>query len=547
MAVKYYSDGTYTKGDGKLYRPGIGVVGSDKSTNVSKAESGTSKNTTSNTTTSKNTTSNKTGSTISTMRGTGSSSKSYAETLKDNITNSINNPSNGVYSSLSNNSVMKDMVAAYNYSTGKNATMPNTNKTPIVQETVEEIVEEPYNPYEDKYNELKAAYDRQEELLREQNRLAVEQGVNRLESQKYNVNQSADENARQAYVQYMQSQKALPQQLASQGVSGGATETANLGLQTAYQNNVNTINQNKANRLQEIDNAIVDLQNTGDLTMVEQVLANNQAALDAYTANFDKGVSYNQWAQQFNANREDTLADQAYRDKVYADQLAQQNRENQWYEQSYKDQMAQQDRENQWYIDSYKDAKNKEEIDRVITLLGNGIYNRETASALLGVPVEQLDKFVADINKARDLELRNTQSLISNRNNGGYKPANKVDVFNDALAMLKTDGWTAEDVMKFVWGQGLSEADEMDVLSNLGLLTQGTITPEPTQTPSIERGNTVNYTPPKTLNEMLDVLNLPLAKLPSSNSTSQNSSKGIIEQSKENKEPLLRTLLKNTK
>ena len=46
MAVKYYSDGTYTKGDGKLYVPGIGVVGKDKSTNVSKAESGTSTPTT---------------------------------------------------------------------------------------------------------------------------------------------------------------------------------------------------------------------------------------------------------------------------------------------------------------------------------------------------------------------------------------------------------------------------------------------------------------------------------------------------------------------
>ena len=42
MATKYYSDGTYTKGDGKLYYPGIGVVGRDKSTNVSKVESGSS-------------------------------------------------------------------------------------------------------------------------------------------------------------------------------------------------------------------------------------------------------------------------------------------------------------------------------------------------------------------------------------------------------------------------------------------------------------------------------------------------------------------------
>ena len=254
------------------------------------------------------------------------------------------------------------------------------------------------NPYVQNEDYYKKAYEDLEAQIREQNRLAVEQGTNRLQAQKSNVNQEADENARQAYVQYMQSQKALPQQLASQGVSGGATETANLGLQTTYQNNVNTINQNKANRLQEIDNAIVDLQNTGDLAMVEQVLANNQAALDAYSANFDKGVGYNQWATEFNANRQDVAADQAYRDKVYADNMAQQQLENQWYERNY------------------SDSKKQEETNRVISLLENGLVDANYASTLLGVPVNQINDFVNYIKKARNLELSNIQSLISNRN-----------------------------------------------------------------------------------------------------------------------------------
>lgn len=255
-----------------------------------------------------------------------------------------------------------------------------------------------YNPYEEQYNQLKEAYKKQEEMLREQNRLAVEQGTNRLNAQKSNINQAADENARQAYVQYMQSQKALPQQLAVQGASGGATETAQLGLQTNYQNNVNSINQNKANRLQEIDNAIVDLQNTGDLSTVEQVLANNQAALDAYMNSFDKGVDYNQWANQFNANRQDTAVDLAYRDKVYADNMAQQQLENEWYERNY------------------NDSKKQEETNRVISLLENGMVDANYASTLLGIPVSQLNEFVNYIKGARNLELKNTQSLINNRN-----------------------------------------------------------------------------------------------------------------------------------
>lgn len=308
------------------------------------------------------------------------------------------------------------------------------------------------NPYGEAYRESQRRLEEMEAQIREQNRLAVEQGTNRLNAQKSNINQAADENARQAYVQYMQSQKALPQQLASQGVSGGATETANLGLQTAYQNNVNAINQNKVNRLQEIDNAIVDLQNTGDLSTVEQVLANNQAALDAYMNTFDKGVGYNQWANQFNANRQDTMADQAYRDKVY------------------KDQMIQQDLENKWYKESYDDAKKKEETNRVITLLENGIYNPETASALLGVPTSQLQEFVDYIKRARALELSNTQSLINNRNSGGDGKNGTSEIFNTALSLLKEDGWDANDVITYVMGQNLSDERKYEILNTLGLL-----------------------------------------------------------------------------
>ena len=483
MAVKYYSDGTYTKGDGKLYVPGVGVVGKDKSTNVSKAESGTSSSPTS----SNETSSVKTGGTISTMRGTGSgSSKSYADTLKENITNSVNNPSNGAYSSLSNNSLVKDMVTAYNQSTGSNAKVPTVTSKPVVEEVIEE--EELYNPYEDKYNQLKEAYDRQEALLREQNRLAVEQGVNRLNAQKSNINQSADENARQAYVQFMQSQKALPQQLASQGVSGGATETANLGLQTTYQNNVNTINQNKANRLQEIDNAIVDLQNTGDLSTVEQVLANNQAALDAYMNTFDKGVSYNQWAQQFNANRTDTMAEQAYRDKVYADQLAQQDRENELERlQAYWDAINEQNK-------LLSDEK-KEERDNVLKLYTGGYMSRDEAAARLGYDPEILYDTMGYLSqenalalKDKQMDINNTQSLINDRNSDKDSTGQKNTaastlntIINNAVKMLNEredvfgDGsvyrnmYGAEDVVAYILAQNITMQEKKNMVESLGL------------------------------------------------------------------------------
>lgn len=309
-------------------------------------------------------------------------------------------------------SIIDNMVKNAENSTGKsindNATktdsgwyLPKTNNSanvsrPSSQISYEEVEE--YNPYEELEEYYRKAYQDLEAQIREQNRLAVEQGTNRLNAQKANINQAADENARQAYVQYMQSQKALPQQLASQGVTGGATETANLGLQTAYQNNVNSINTNKANRLQEIDNAIVDLQNTGDLAMVEQVLANNQLALDAYTAAFDKGTSYNQWATEFNANRQDVAVDQAYRDKVYADSIAQQE----W--------------EKNWLKTKYDDEKKQAEMDRVLQGYYNGNYSIGYTSAQTGIPEEYLYDTKSERELMAKLERANTQSLISNRN-----------------------------------------------------------------------------------------------------------------------------------
>ena len=259
-----------------------------------------------------------------------------------------------------------------------------------------------YNPYAEQQAKLEEAYRKQEEMLREQNRLAVQQGVNRLNTQKTNINQNADENARQAYIQYMQSKKALPQQLASQGINGGATETANLGLASTYQNNLNDINKNRINQIQDIDNAIVDLQNTGDLTTVQQVLANNQAALDAYAQSFDKGVSYNQWANNYNANRADTAWEQNYKTQAYQDSLAQQAYE-------------------QYVSEREKLTKDRQaEYDNIMNMYLKGALDVNYAASMLGIPAESLSdlKTMAE-NEARLSNQQKQASIYKSYNSGG--------------------------------------------------------------------------------------------------------------------------------
>lgn len=148
------------------------------------------------------------------------------------------------------------------------------------------------NPYEDAMREVQARYDKLAQQQKEANALAVKQGTQRLENQKSTVNQSYDDSARQAYIANMQSKKNLPQQLAAAGVNGGTTESANLGLQTSYENNLNDINMNRANAINDIDNAIIELRNNGDLTAAQQALDNSQQALAAYQNLLGNKINY---------------------------------------------------------------------------------------------------------------------------------------------------------------------------------------------------------------------------------------------------------------
>lgn len=166
----------------------------------------------------------------------------------------------------------------------------------------EEVVEE--NPYEDAMADIQSKYDQIAQQQKEANALAVKQGTERLESQKDSIKKSYDDSARQAYIASMQSKKNLPQQLAANGITGGATETANLKLQTNYENNLNDININRVKSINDIDTAINDLKNDGDLSSAEQALATSQAALTAYQNLLGSKINYDETKKQNAFNSE---------------------------------------------------------------------------------------------------------------------------------------------------------------------------------------------------------------------------------------------------
>lgn len=133
---------------------------------------------------------------------------------------------------------------------------------------------------EDYYKEMMAEMRRQQREAEREMRRKINQGVNKLEAQKPLVENQFQDSAQQAYIQYMQSRKKLPQMLAAQGLSGGASESSMVGLESDYGNNVNTLRDSYNQALRDIDSDIADLRASGDLAIAENAGTYSQKIAD---------------------------------------------------------------------------------------------------------------------------------------------------------------------------------------------------------------------------------------------------------------------------
>lgn len=112
-----------------------------------------------------------------------------------------------------------------------------------------------------------------------------------LELQKGENNSYYDDIAAQAYVAKRQAEAAMPQRLAAYGISGGGSESAQLGLDTSYQNNINANELARQNMLQQLDyqNILAQSQANSDKANIYA-----QAQKDAWNAYMQQ----QQWQQQ---------------------------------------------------------------------------------------------------------------------------------------------------------------------------------------------------------------------------------------------------------
>lgn len=126
------------------------------------------------------------------------------------------------------------------------------------------------------------AYDQAQGQLKTMIDAQTAQAISGYEAQKGEVNQSYADVARQLYINNLKAKKNLGQQMAAYGMTGGASESALLGLETDYQEAMRLSEQERISTLNELEKAIQQTKLTGDITYAEQALALAQQRANNY-------------------------------------------------------------------------------------------------------------------------------------------------------------------------------------------------------------------------------------------------------------------------
>lgn len=112
---------------------------------------------------------------------------------------------------------------------------------------------------------LRQAQEAAAEALRQQ----VEQGVSGIYAQKEPLEAQLRKSAQQLYIANMQGKKALPQQMAAQGLTGGASESANLALETTFGDGLSGLLEYYNQAIAQLDRDAANLRASGNLQQAQ--------------------------------------------------------------------------------------------------------------------------------------------------------------------------------------------------------------------------------------------------------------------------------------
>lgn len=161
----------------------------------------------------------------------------------------------------------------------------------------------------ERYQELySAGSDAQKKAAQGQ----IDAAVDTLKTGLNKTNSIYDQNAKNAYINYMMGQKNMNQQLAAQGLGKtGASESTRLAANVDYSSNLNSNEQARQQALQDIYNKIAEVQADGAKTMADIDASSSSAVANAYV-------------NMLNADQSNLRSDRDYRaqqEQQYTDNL----------------------------------------------------------------------------------------------------------------------------------------------------------------------------------------------------------------------------------
>lgn len=146
------------------------------------------------------------------------------------------------------------------------------------------------------------------------NQASVDKAVGALEGQKQTTTQNYADMFRQLYQQKKNAQKNIGQQMAAQGVTGGASESTLLGLETGYAEALRQGQQGRADTLSELDRAITAARLDGDIANAQLAAESAREQTAGYAAVLQNLLNRhdNQQARQTAYEREDAANKLSY-------------------------------------------------------------------------------------------------------------------------------------------------------------------------------------------------------------------------------------------
>ena len=195
----------------------------------------------------------------------------------------------------------------------------------------------------EQYAGQQAALAQQEALLAAQAqaeaalKAQINSSVAGMQANEGKINQGYEDLARQAFVQAKVGQNSLTENLAINGINGGATESAVLGIENQYQQSLAGIGQDKQNALNQLQTDIAQVKASGNAqlaqTMSDYYMKLADASIAADNENYNRlmnslnmAMQQAQLTGQFNGNptmqAQQLAYEQAMQQNMYNDDKA---------------------------------------------------------------------------------------------------------------------------------------------------------------------------------------------------------------------------------